>query len=63
MSGYRYVTRTPRTVPAPRAQTSTCAGCGVSITETERRPCERCGSINRHVSATATDRLAITDKA
>lgn len=44
-------------------QTSGCAGCGLVITEAERRPCERCGSINRVVTVTADDTLAPTDQA
>lgn len=45
-------------------QTSHCAGCRRVITERTRRPCPDCGSMNRHVTATAIETpVVFTDRA
>ena len=44
------------------SQTSLCAGCGLQITERKRKPCPRCKGMNRSITATATDIIAMSDR-
>jgi len=46
----------------PPLQEASCAFCGLVLVERHRRPCPRCGSLNRNLVRTATETLGALDK-
>ncbi|MBA2559208.1 MAG: hypothetical protein H0V07_04855 [Propionibacteriales bacterium] len=50
------------TVRLKPVQEADCAICGLSLAERVRRPCPRCGSMNRSISSAAEDRAAFADR-
>jgi predicted RNA-binding Zn-ribbon protein involved in translation (DUF1610 family) len=46
-------------IPKQRSQ---CVKCGQPIVERKRKPCPKCGSLNRTISRSIEDAIPIRDK-